>query len=92
MLETSPHYCGLFLILYFMKLSDAKLNKEYVITSVDVENEKTRFRLMELGLVSGCKIRIEKKSIFKRTLLVVFSSTCFTLKTNLACQIEVCYA
>ena len=75
-----------------MKLSEAKINKICVIKSVDVANEKTRVRLMELGLTSGCKIRVEKKSIFKKTLLIIFCSTCFTLKTNFAEQIEVCYA
>ena len=75
-----------------MKLSEVELNKVCEIKSVDVENEKTKIRLMELGLVLGCKIRIEKKSIFKKTLLIIFCATCFTLKTNLAEQIEVCYA
>lgn len=92
MLETSPHESGLFLISYFMKLSEVELNKFCVIKSVDVDDEKTRFRLMELGLVSRCKIQVTKRSIFKKTLLIIFCSTCFILKTNLAEQIEVCYA
>ena len=75
-----------------MKLSEVELNKFCVVKSVDVNDEKTRFRLMELGLVNGCRIRIEKRSVFKKTLLIIFSSSCFTLKTNLAKQIEVKYA
>ncbi|MBR4998916.1 MAG: ferrous iron transport protein A, partial [Clostridia bacterium] len=67
-----------------MKLSEVELKKPCVIKSVDIQNEKIKIRLMELGLVNGCRIRIEKKSIFKQTLLIVFCATCFTLKTNLA--------
>ena len=75
-----------------MNLSEAKLNSKLTINSVNVQNEKTKIRLMELGLVEGCEIVVERKSIFKKTLLIVFCATCFTLKDNLAKEIEVEYA
>lgn len=83
--------CQLFLIYYFMKLSNVKLNTDCVIKSVDVKDEKTKIRLMELGLVEKTKVKVERKSILKKTLLIVFNSTCFTLKENLASEIEVNY-
>ena len=75
-----------------MKLSKVKLNAECKIKSVNVKNEQTKIRLMELGLVEGTKIIVNKKSVFKKTLLIIFCFSCFTLKENLAEEIEVEYA
>jgi len=75
-----------------MSLSDAKLNANCVIKSVNIKNQKLKIRLMELGIIEGCKILVNKKSIFKETLLVIFANSCFTLKQNLAKEIEVEYA
>ena len=75
-----------------MKLSDVKLKTECVVKSVNVKDEKTKIRLMELGLVENTIVKVERTSILKKTLLIVFNSTCFTLKENLASEIEVNYA
>lgn len=75
-----------------MKLSEAKLNTKCVIKSLDIKHENTKIRLMELGLVEGCEILVNKKSMLKKTLLVIFCFSCFTLKENLAREIEVEYA
>ena len=75
-----------------MKLSKAKINTKCVIKSVCVKNEKIKFRLMELGLVENCQLIVFKKSVLKKTLLIDFAHSRFTLKENLANEIEVEYA
>lgn len=74
-----------------MKLSNVKIATDCVVKSIDVEDEKMKIRLMELGVVVGVKIRVEKKSVLKKTLLVVFNNSCFTLKENFAKKIMVNY-
>ena len=75
-----------------MSLSDVKMNTNCVIKSVGIKDEKTKIRLMELGLVEGEIVKVIKKSVLKKTLLIIFNSTCFTLKDNLAHEIVVNYA
>ena len=75
-----------------MNLNEIKLNTNGVVVEVNIKDEQTQIRLMELGIVKGTIIRVVKKSTFKKILLVVFNSTCFTLKDNLAKEIEVKYA
>lgn len=75
-----------------MSLSDVKLNVDCAIKSINVKDEKTKTRLMELGLYEGCVVQVYKKSVFKKTLLIIFNFTCFTLKDSIANQIEVVYA
>ena len=75
-----------------MNLFDAKINTNCIIKSVNIEDEKTKIRLMELGLIVGAHVQVIKKSVLKKTLLIVFNSTCFTLKDNLAREIMVNYA
>ncbi len=75
-----------------MNLFEAKLNTECRVLKINIEDSNTKLRIMELGLIEGVKIKINKKSIFKKTLLIVFCSSCFTLKENFAKQIEVEYA
>lgn len=75
-----------------MSLSDVKLNVDCVIKSVGVKDEKTKIRLMELGLIEGSIVQVNRKSVLKKTLLIIFNSTCFTLKDNLAKEILVKYA
>lgn len=75
-----------------MKLSQAKINNKCIVKSVEVKDEKTKIRLMELGLIGGCEIYVSKKSALKKTLLIIFCSSCFTLKENIAEEIEVVYA
>lgn len=75
-----------------MNLFEVKLNFLCKVESVNVLDEPTKIRLMELGLVIGSKVKVIKRSILKDTLLIVFNSTCFTLKANLARGIVVAYA
>ena len=75
-----------------MSLNDVKLNTDCVIKSVDIEDEKTKIRLMELGLIEGAIVKVSRRSVLKKTLLIIFNSSCFTLKDNLAREIVVKYA
>ena len=75
-----------------MNLFEVKLHTNCVIKEVNIAEEKTKIRLMELGMIEGVQVQVIKKSILKKTLLVVFNSTCFTLKDNLARNILVNYA
>ena len=74
-----------------MSLSDVKLNTNCVIKSVNIKDEKTKIRLMELGLIEGSIVQVNRRSILKKTLLIVFNSNYFTLKDNLAREIVVNY-
>jgi len=74
-----------------MELNSAKFGTECVIKSINIDDQKMKFRLMELGIIVGAKIRVERKSVLKKTLLVVFNNSCFTLKENFAKKILVNY-
>lgn len=75
-----------------MSLSDAKLNTNCIIKSIDIKDEKTKIRLMELGLVEGSVVQVSRRSVLKKTLLIIFNASCFTIKDNLAREIMVNYA
>lgn len=75
-----------------MNLSQAKINTQCVVKSVNVKDYNTKIRLMELGLTEGTKIVVKHKSVLKKTLLVSFAWSCFTIKDNIASQLEVEYA
>lgn len=75
-----------------MSLSEIKLNVEAVVKEINIIDRKIKIRLMELGLNVGNKILVKNRSVMKRTMLVVFNSSCFTLKENLARNILVNYA
>lgn len=68
------------------------MNTDCVVKEIKIEDEKTKIRLMELGLILGTKLRVENKSALKQTLLVVFNSSVFTIKTDVANGIIINYA
>ena len=75
-----------------MNLNEVKLNANCIIKSINLQDEKTKIRLMELGLITGTKILVKNKSILKKTLLVFFNYSCFTIKDDIAKNIVVDYA
>ncbi len=75
-----------------MSLSEVKLNTDCVVKEINIADEKTKIRLMELGLILGTKLRVENKSVLKQTMLVVFNSSVFTIKTDVANGIIINYA
>lgn len=80
-----------FLILYFMNLIDAKTNTFLVLKNINLDKQ-SKLRLMELGLLVGTKILIKHKSLNKKSLLINFSNSCFTIGYDFAKNIEVEYA
>ena len=75
-----------------MKLSSVELKRKYVIESVETFDFKTKIRLMELGLVPGTSLYVKNRSILKKTLIVVFASSCFSISSKHAENIMVKYA
>ena len=75
-----------------MTLNDVKLNTDCIISHIELDDYSTKIRLMELGLTSGMKIKVVRKSVGKKTLLISFNASCFTIKDNLAKGVIVNYA
>lgn len=75
-----------------MTLVEAKLNANCIVESVNIADEKTKIRLLELGLVKGSRVVVKKISILKKTLLVALNGACFTLKDELAKGVNIKYA
>ncbi len=74
-----------------MSLSEAKIGTDCVIKEINIQDEKIKIRLMELGLTVDTVVTVHKKSILKKTMLIIFHFSCFTLKENLAREIVVNY-
>ncbi|MFQ6752283.1 MAG: FeoA family protein [Clostridia bacterium] len=75
-----------------MSLNEAKLNTPCIVKSVNILNEQTKIRLMELGLIVGENVVVKKRSGLKKTMLISFNSCCFTIKDVVAREIGVEYA
>lgn len=67
-----------------MNLSQAKLNHVYEIVSVNINNEKLKLRLEELGMFQGEKVEVKKFSVLKKTMLIRIFNSLFTLKVQIA--------
>ncbi|MBR2969908.1 MAG: ferrous iron transport protein A [Clostridia bacterium] len=75
-----------------MNLYEVKLNTICVVKSINISDEKVKIRLMELGLIVGENILVKNRSSLKKTLLIAFNSSCFTIKDVIAREIGVEYA
>ena len=74
-----------------MNLNEVNINKVCEVKSVNIENEILNLRILELGIISGTKITIKHKSLLKKTLLIAFNNSCFSINENLYKNIEVEY-
>ena len=74
-----------------MTLGEVKINTNCIVKEVNILDEKTKIRVMELGVVPGVTICVKHKSISKKTLLVIFSNSCFTINQNVAKNIVVAH-
>ncbi|HIU06021.1 MAG TPA: ferrous iron transport protein A [Candidatus Onthoplasma faecigallinarum] len=74
-----------------MSLYDVKLNTDCIVKELKIADEKMKIRIMELGLNVGSVLRVKSKSVLKKTFLIVFHSSCFTLKDDVAKMILVNY-
>ena len=75
-----------------MTLSDIKQNSKCKIVSVNILDELTKIRIMELGLVEGTIVVVKNRSLLKKTMLIAFQNSCFTIKENIAQMVAVEYA
>ena len=75
-----------------MNLNDVEKNVECIITGINISDEATKTRLMELGFTEGAHVMVLKKSVFRKTLLVSLFSVHFTLKDELAKGVIIYYA
>lgn len=75
-----------------MNLFDVKPNTWCIVKDIKIEDYKTKVRLMELGIIKNTRIIVKKKSLMKKTLLVAFSNSCFTIKDDISKEIVVEYA
>ena len=75
-----------------MNLNEVKLNVNCIVKEVNILDKPTKIRIMELGIIEDVKIIVKHKSLLKKTLIVVFNNSCFTIKDNIAKNIEVLYA
>ena len=73
-----------------MTLFEAKPNANLKVKNINLDN-KEKLRLMELGLIDNSIVKVKKKSMLKKTLLIVFSNSCFTISADMAKHIEVVY-
>ena len=75
-----------------MNLNEVKLNTCCVVKVVNILDEPTKIRIMELGFITNVKIIVKNRSILKKTLLISFNNSCFIIKESVAKNIEVVYA
>ena len=74
-----------------MTLNECKKNILYKIDSVNIEDEKLKLRLYEIGFFVGSQVQVLNISALKKTMLVHVLDSCFAIKTNIAKHIEVEY-
>ena len=75
-----------------MSLFDCEKNKLCKIVSVNIQDEKLKLRLYEIGFFSNSQIKVLNKSYLKSTILVSVLDSCFAIKGDVAKLIEVEYA
>lgn len=74
-----------------MTLLNCDLDRKCCIVLVNVEDEKLRVRLMEIGFYLSGIVTVIKRSILKKTILVEVLDSCFAIKSDMAKFIEVEY-
>ena len=68
-----------------VSLCDCKVGQVYIIEQIEESLLlKTRIRLFEFGFLKGQKIKLIKKSIFKKTLLVELMNNVLSLRSDVA--------
>ena len=65
------------------------LNKEFEIVKIKETNFQLKRRLLELGFISGEKIKVLRKSIIGNTILVEICSYTISLRCSVASMVVV---
>ncbi|MEG1499494.1 MAG: FeoA family protein [Clostridia bacterium] len=73
----------------FFSLSQAALNKDYIIDEIFAFPNEISTRLVDLGFVRGEKIKLLKKSVFGKTYLVQIKNYVITIRKSLAKIIKI---
>lgn len=74
-----------------MTMDRCKKNTLYKILNVNIDDEKLKLRLYEIGFFAGSDVQVLNVSVLKNTLLVHVLDSCFAIKANIAKCIEVEY-
>ncbi len=74
-----------------MKLQDCKKNENLKIVTINIDDDKLKLRLYEIGFFPSSKIKILNTSSVKNTMLVQVLDSCFAIKREVASRIEVEY-
>lgn len=75
-----------------MNIIEAQVNRELVVAKNNITDDTIRFRLLDIGLYSGARVKVVDKKRGNRNILVVFNSVKYMLDTKVAKSIEVEYA
>lgn len=82
------HYNNIILIKFSMTLNKAKTKKAYKIKNIDCD-DKSKRRLLELGLTFNTLIYVEKKSLFGSVFLIKVKNYVLAIKREQLKFIEV---
>ncbi|MBQ8522895.1 MAG: ferrous iron transport protein A [Clostridia bacterium] len=74
-----------------MTLDVCDKNKTCKIVSINLQDQKLKLRLYEIGFFVGAYAKVLNKSGLKKTLLVQVLDSCFIIKTHIAKFVEVEY-
>lgn len=72
-----------------MNLYEAKRDVVYIVKDINIEDVSAKIRIMELGILPNTQIKIFSKSLLKKTFLVIFNSSVFSIDSTVAKSIEV---
>ena len=72
-----------------MTIYDCNKNETYTIKQLNIEDEKLKLRLYEIGFFVGSIVKVLNKSFLNKTLLVRVLDSCFAIKGEVAKLIEV---
>ena len=75
-----------------MTIYDCNKNEECFVKQVNINDDKLKIRLYEIGFFVGSPIKVLNKSFLNKTLLVGVLDSCFVIKADVAKMIEVDYA
>ena len=71
-------------------LCNIELNRVYVIEKVLNNSFALKRRLLELGFISGRKVKVVGKSLSKKTILVEIEGYLLSLRCSVANMVVVC--
>lgn len=74
-----------------MNLYECEKNKLCKIISVNIDDNKTKLRLYEVGFFEDGEVKVLNRTFARKTMLVSVLDSCFVIKSDVAKNIEVKY-